>query len=246
MGFKQFVVMVMYRFLTAVKVSGYIIRLAGSGLSRGVQNRPAHRLYVSVWHCPYNAVCPDGYTCHDFVYRRKKIAATRPGKLFLKIGPSRKFAVLPSWMPPTTRDGAERLDLVFLRRQYSTEPIYNKYGSLNAARDLYSACDLVFSAQKAPLSMRLQAPKGAATRGKQRPQTSASPALAVLSVSYWQRSIQWRFRRRSGWGVNAFALTRSLEEETQDLSGLDLHRACSLVFDLKKEQPCKYNSKGII
>jgi hypothetical protein len=45
--------------LRAVKVSGYRSRLTGSGLSRGVQNRPANRGHCSVYTQAHNAVCPD-------------------------------------------------------------------------------------------------------------------------------------------------------------------------------------------
>ena len=42
------IVMVLQRALRALMMNGYRIRLAGSELSRGVQNRPAHRRHGSV------------------------------------------------------------------------------------------------------------------------------------------------------------------------------------------------------
>jgi len=38
-----------------------------------------------------------------------------------------------------TRGGAKHLDLVFLKRENSTEPAFNTHGRLNAARDLHLA-----------------------------------------------------------------------------------------------------------
>jgi hypothetical protein len=89
-------VMVLQRVLRAAMMAGYRIRLTGSGLSRGVRNRPAHRRHGSVRARARKAVCPDGYKYHDSVHRRNEVAATRlvltrPEKLFLKIGPSRKI-----------------------------------------------------------------------------------------------------------------------------------------------------------
>ena len=42
------VVMVLQEVLKTVKMGGYESRLIGSGLSRGVQNRPAHRRHGPV------------------------------------------------------------------------------------------------------------------------------------------------------------------------------------------------------
>jgi|AntAceMinimDraft_5_1070358.scaffolds.fasta_scaffold75051_1 hypothetical protein len=70
-GIRLLVVMAMKRVLRAVMMSGYRIRYTGSGLSRGIKIRPAHRRHGSVLARALNALCPDGGKSPDSLHRRK-------------------------------------------------------------------------------------------------------------------------------------------------------------------------------
>jgi hypothetical protein len=64
--------------------SWYIIRHAGSELSRGVLNQAR------------KAVCPGGCKRHKSVHRRKEIAAARPKRdIFLKLAPHENLVFCP-------------------------------------------------------------------------------------------------------------------------------------------------------
>jgi hypothetical protein len=93
-----------------------------------------------------------------------------------------------------TKGGAGHLDIVRMQKKVSRSP------SLIKVAVLTQPSDFIFSAHKASLCKRLEAPKVKATLKEQKLQASVLPALAMLSVWHWLRSIPLLFRRLDEWG----------------------------------------------